>query len=110
MAHLRGGTVIGEFYPAPVEPASDHSELAGKLLIFHGGKFASFSEWALISQENHSDFDSAIPRFESWRPSHAVLSLGGVSRSRQFTPYYRGLARRYEVSAAQFCGFYASIV
>jgi hypothetical protein len=49
MAHLRGGAVTGEFYPAPVETASDHSELAGKLLIFHGGNFASFSECALIS-------------------------------------------------------------
>src|SRR5262249_39114858 len=30
--------------------------------------------------EKWSDFDSAIPRFESWRPSHKVRSLG-VSRS-----------------------------
>jgi hypothetical protein len=28
-----------------------------------------FSEYALIQQTNSADFDSAIPRFESWRPS-----------------------------------------
>jgi len=30
---------------------------------------AEFSKCALKSLENQSDFDSAIPRFESWRPS-----------------------------------------
>jgi hypothetical protein len=32
-------------------------------------EFHDFSERALISREKHLDFDSAIPRFESWRPS-----------------------------------------
>ncbi len=31
-----------------------------------------FSECALISKEKWSDFDSAIPRFESWRPSQLI--------------------------------------
>jgi hypothetical protein len=31
-----------------------------------------FSEYALIQQTNSADFDSAIPRFESWRPSQDI--------------------------------------
>jgi hypothetical protein len=30
-----------------------------------------------IAKRKAVDFDSAIPRFESWRPSHPVRSLRG---------------------------------
>jgi hypothetical protein len=52
-----------------------HSESTANLLIDNGSNFPVFSEYVLISKENWSDFDSAIPRFESWRPSHQVRSL-----------------------------------
>jgi hypothetical protein len=43
-----------------------YSESAANLLVDNGSNFAIFSECALISKEKLSDFDSAIPRFESW--------------------------------------------
>jgi hypothetical protein len=49
-----------------------HSEWAAKLLVDNGSKFAIFSEYALILQENWSDFDSAIRRFDSSRPSQRL--------------------------------------
>jgi hypothetical protein len=65
-------------------------------LIFHGGNFASFSECALISQENYSDFDSAIPRFESWRPSQQIRENLGSCPSAipsRVSPGYHGAQR-----------------
>jgi hypothetical protein len=41
------------------------------LLIDIDSNFGDFSECALISKANHSDFDSAIRRFESFRPKTA---------------------------------------
>ena len=41
----------------------------GKYLIVKLAKRPKISECSLKKQENWSDFDSAIPRFESWRPS-----------------------------------------
>src|SRR6266508_6188880 len=52
------------------EDASPHSEMSDNLLIGLRSNFRNFSECALINNANHLDFDSAIPRFESWRPSH----------------------------------------
>jgi hypothetical protein len=43
--------------------------MSANLLIVWMSNFRDFSECALINRENHLDFDSAIPRFESWRPS-----------------------------------------
>jgi hypothetical protein len=37
-----------------------------------GSNFGDFSERALINNAIHLDFDSAIPRFESWRPSQFI--------------------------------------
>jgi hypothetical protein len=34
--------------------------------------FGDFSECVLIDHSNYLDFDSAIPRFESWRPSQLI--------------------------------------
>jgi hypothetical protein len=51
------------------------SEWAAKLLVDNGSKFAIFSEYALILQENWSDFDSAIRRFDSSRPSQSTYLI-----------------------------------
>jgi len=48
---------------------SGSSEMTANLLIGLRSNFRIFSECALINNVNHLDFDSAIPRFESWRPS-----------------------------------------
>jgi hypothetical protein len=46
-----------------------HFERAGKQLKLLEDVFAVFSKCVLKLLENQADFDSAIPRFESWRPS-----------------------------------------
>jgi hypothetical protein len=51
-----------------------HSEMTTKLLIVQGEKSARFSECALKLQRDYSDFDSAIPWFESSRPSQPVAA------------------------------------
>jgi len=43
--------------------------MRANLLAVLGVNLASFLEAALSDKANWSDFDSAIPRFESWRPS-----------------------------------------
>jgi hypothetical protein len=50
-----------------------HFEIVANLLIDNGSNFPIFSERGLISKEKWSDFDSAIPRFESWRPSQRFV-------------------------------------
>jgi hypothetical protein len=52
-----------------------HLETGTKPLKLLERVLADFSKCALKSLDNQADFDSAIPRFESWRPSHAVRSL-----------------------------------
>jgi hypothetical protein len=52
-----------------------HSESTANLLVDKRSNFAIFSECALISKGKYSDFDSAIPRFESWRPSQDFNDL-----------------------------------
>src|SRR5262245_60996209 len=47
--------------------ASGHSEIFANLLNGLRSNFLDFSERALIVNANQLDFDSAIPRFESWR-------------------------------------------
>jgi hypothetical protein len=44
-------------------------ETAAKLLISLEAIFGIFSKCTLKSLDNQTDFDSAIPRFESWRPA-----------------------------------------
>jgi hypothetical protein len=46
-----------------------HFETATKLLISLERVSADCSKWALKLLDNQADFDSAIPRFESWRPA-----------------------------------------
>jgi hypothetical protein len=46
-----------------------HLEMVAKLLKSLERLLADFSKCALKSLDNQADFDSAIPRFESWRPS-----------------------------------------
>ena len=60
-----------------------YSEWCANLLIDNGLNFAIFSERALNSVEKLSDFDSAIPWFESRRPSQPLLSLGRRPRNRE---------------------------
>jgi hypothetical protein len=54
-------------------PQGFHSETFDNLLIELMRKTDNFSEYVLIQQTNSADFDSAIPRFESWRPSHIAV-------------------------------------
>jgi hypothetical protein len=49
-----------------------HSESCANLLTDNGSNFAIFSECALILLLNWLDFDSAIRRFESSRPSQLI--------------------------------------
>jgi hypothetical protein len=53
---------------------TQHSELVRNLLIWLETNFPIFSECALVLRENQSGFDSAIPWFESRRPSQPVRS------------------------------------
>jgi hypothetical protein len=46
-----------------------HLETAAKLLELLEPVFIVFSKCALQLLDNQADFDSATPRFESWRPS-----------------------------------------
>jgi len=48
-----------------------------KLLKLLEGVLTVFSKRALKLLDNQADFDSAIPRFESWRPSQS-FSQGDV--------------------------------
>jgi hypothetical protein len=52
----------------------------------------------LVLLENLLDFDSAIPRFESWRPSHQVLIVYHVLRFHGKSAIFRGLRQRGAVS------------
>ncbi len=59
------------------------SEIRNNLLIHMDMNFRSFSEYALNYLQDQLDFDSAIPRFESWRPSQPVGSLWAASAFRE---------------------------
>ncbi len=67
--------------PAAYFCVSVHSEMSANLLIRRRSNFRDFSERALINNADHLDFDSAIPRFESWRPSQSTLSDKAFRRS-----------------------------
>ncbi len=59
------------------------------------------SERALICRRKSSDFDSAIPWFESRRLSQPVPSLSGISVTQNSARCFRELAGRCEVSEAE---------
>jgi hypothetical protein len=75
------GKLVSQQLPCPIDPlfqncaaparAIFHLETAAKLLKLLERVLAAFSKCALKSLDNQSDFDSAIPRFESWRPSQS---------------------------------------
>jgi hypothetical protein len=67
-------------------------------LINNEPNFSIFSECALNSKEKWSDFDSAIRRFESSRPSQPVRSLGFYPESRRKKPAQAALFARPPVS------------
>jgi hypothetical protein len=56
-----------------------HLETRAKLLKSLERVWANFPKCALKSLDNQTDFDSAIPRFESWRPSDAGQSHGRIA-------------------------------
>jgi hypothetical protein len=49
--------------------------MAPNQLIDHDADSVHSSERVLMDQQKSSDFDSAIPRFESWRPSQSTQRL-----------------------------------
>jgi hypothetical protein len=57
--------------PALILSATDvfHLETAAKLLKVLERVSTVFSKGTLKLLDSQADFDSAIPRFESWRPS-----------------------------------------
>jgi hypothetical protein len=70
MADFPGG---GARHYRPIIGSGSYSELSVNLLIPKGLIFGIFSEWRLKMQRKWSDFDSAIRRFESSRPSQVSL-------------------------------------
>ena len=70
-----------------------YSETRPNLLMLLGLNFAVFSESSLMPKENCSDFDSAIWRFESSRPSQLILFR--LSRFR-FRDFWRSRERSRE--------------
>jgi hypothetical protein len=61
---------------APVfQTSPEHSGIKVKSLIRRGQVFDDFSECVLILLDYRADLDSAIPRFESWRPSQESTAL-----------------------------------
>ena len=61
-----------------------HLETAAKLLKLLERVLAVFSKCTLKLLDNQADFDSAIPRFESWRPSQIFVCRNGYLAARVF--------------------------
>jgi hypothetical protein len=78
------------------------SEMPANLLKGKRHNFRDFSERALIDHANQSDFDSAIPRFESWRPSQPTRSLPDDYLNSAKSRHFRRLAARSLVSGEEF--------
>ena len=87
-SHFIAGTLAPAVHAMELTPATSapalshafrrkavHSEIGPKLLTDRGANFHVFSEQALILQGNLSDFDSAMRRFESSRPSHVNILI-----------------------------------
>src|SRR6266478_2704961 len=69
-----------------------HVELLGGRFLHIRKQRRTFSECALMDNANYLDFDSAIPRFESWRPSHPIRSLRCDFQVWENRRHFRGLA------------------
>ncbi len=76
-----GASLQSKILPGLILPtrAIFHLETAAKLLKLLERALAVFSKCPLKLLDNQADFDSAIPRFESWRPSQ--ISVRSCSRS-----------------------------
>jgi hypothetical protein len=70
--------------------------------------FGGFSESALILKKKREDFDSAIPRFESWRPSGPLSPLLPVSGLLENERLFRALDWRKRVSGAKHLALWGS--
>jgi hypothetical protein len=75
-----------------------NSERRANLLIDMSSNYRRFSERGLKSFINHLDFDSAIPWFESRRPSQPVWSPTHLSASMKIDQHFRRLPRNAAVS------------
>ncbi len=73
-------------------PSSIASESLANLLIEKGQNSLAFSECPLKLKAEQVDFDSAISRFESWRPSQPPGSLRRNFRLSEKWRHFRGLA------------------
>ena len=60
----------------------------------------NFSEYLLIQQTNSADFDSAIPRFESWRPSQYFNGLPHLNLLADLAGYHLGITNYYRSEIA----------
>jgi hypothetical protein len=66
-----------------------HSESSANLLIHIGSNSAGYSEYALISLKVLPDFDSTMRRFESSRPSQAVVRSAWLPKRLENRPEIR---------------------
>jgi hypothetical protein len=66
--------------------------MTANLLTAMEPNLSDFSECSLIDHANQVDFDSAIPRFESWRPSQPPGSVRRNFRLSEKWRHFRGLA------------------
>jgi hypothetical protein len=83
----------------PSYESRGHSESAAKLLIENEASREVLTECALIRKADKLDFGSAIPKFESWRPSQPPGSLAEIPRRFGNRRYFRRLAARSPVSS-----------
>ena len=75
-------------------------------MIGNPSNFDQFSERTLTEKRNQVDFDSAIPRFESWRPSqflrNAAISAA-ATEALGFEPQSRITCRASSADRARAC-------
>jgi hypothetical protein len=71
-----------------------HLEMATKPLKLLGRVLTDYPKCGLKSLDNQADFDSAIQRFESSRPSHAYPPIYGLRVTRRRSPHSAHLCGR----------------
>ena len=76
-----------------------YSEMSANLFYSLRSNRRDFSECTLMDNANQVDFDSAIPRFESSRPSQPVRSLWAMSGLQKYVRHSRELARSHVLNA-----------